>query len=131
MTKIMDKLREINNKVALKVTLVMGSMWCAYTFFMMSMIPLINPGLQTIVFYVSGAVIQLVALPLIMVGQRLLNEGSEKRAEDDHTIILKEFEILKNLHQDHAEDLEKMNVIIANQQKLLDSLTPKSTPDEV
>lgn len=45
--------------------------------------------------YISGAVIQLVALPLIMVGQRVMDRKADRRAEKDHISIMAQLEIVK------------------------------------
>jgi hypothetical protein len=43
-------------------------------------------------------VIQLVALPLIMVGQDIASRSTEKRAAEDHAMLMEELAILKEMH---------------------------------
>jgi hypothetical protein len=92
--------KKINQAIAMKSTLLVGSMGCVYAFLIWSLLPTFFPGLQNFVFYVSGGVIQLVLLPLIMVGGSVLNTKSERRAEADHKMLMEE---LKELRAMHAE----------------------------
>ena len=79
---------KINKTLAKYVTLAMGSMWCAYALFALALIPLEWPSTMQVVTYISSAVIQLVALPIIMVGNQVLSEASEKRAKQDHAMLM-------------------------------------------
>ena len=91
-------LSKINDSIALKTVAWMSSIWCVYFFFLWSMLPTVFPAAQDFVFYVSGGIIQLVALPLIMVGQNLAGKAAEERAEEDHEHLV---EILKDIQEDH------------------------------
>lgn len=97
-------LKTINNKIALTSVGLMSSIWCVYLFTIWSLLPSVFPDLQNLVFYVSGGVIQLVALPLIMVGQNLIGANAEQRAQEDHERLI---EILKD-----AEEQRKITVEI-------------------
>lgn len=66
----------------------MATMWCAYAFLFWSLIPIVWPKAQSVVFYVSGGIIQLVALSLIMVGQNVIGAASEKQAKVTHDTVL-------------------------------------------
>ncbi len=96
-------LREINRKVAVNATLIFGTMGAVYLFFMWSLLPIIFPDIQVVVLYISSCVIQLVALPLIMVGSSILSEKAEQRAQDDHIRLIAAFNELKDL-QIHADE---------------------------
>jgi hypothetical protein len=91
-------LSKLNDSIALKTVAWMSSIWCVYFFFIWSMVPTLIPAMQDFVFYVSGGIIQLVALPLIMVGQNLSGAAAEKRAQEDHEHLV---EILKDIQEDH------------------------------
>lgn len=74
-----------NGRIALVVTTVVGTMWCAYAFAILALIALpsaIRSGdpLQLIQ-WVSQTFIQLVLLSVIMVGQNISSRASDKRAE--------------------------------------------------
>ena len=95
---------KINESIALRTVAAMSSIWCVYFFFIWSMLPSVFPSLETFVFYVSGGIIQLVALPLIMVGQDVGNKKAEQRAQEDHEHLC---EILEDIREDH-ENLKKI-----------------------
>ena len=81
-------MRRFNDWLAVKITQGMATMWCAYAFLFWSLIPIVWPETQRTVFYVSGGIIQLVALSLIMVGQTVLGEASENQAKVTHDMVL-------------------------------------------
>ena len=56
--------------------------------------------------YISAGFIQLVALPLIMVGGNVLNKATEERDIRDSETIAKEFEILKQAQEISRQDNE-------------------------
>lgn len=83
--KTADEHVSFNGRVALLVTTVVGTMWCAYAFAVLALIALpsaIKSGdpLQ-LVQWISQTFIQLVLLSVIMVGQNIASRASDKRAE--------------------------------------------------
>lgn len=114
-----SKASVINEWIARKSTLVFGTMWMFYAFFIYGLLPLI-PVLkpyENAFFYWSGWV-QLWALPLLMVGQIVLGRSAEERAQQDHETLLSEFLELKSLHESHSQEIaqlqatyDKINVI--------------------
>ena len=73
-----------NTKVAIAITRVVGSMWCAYAFALFDLISLpaaIRGGPSTIVSWVAQTFLQLVLLSIIMVGQNVQAAAADKRAE--------------------------------------------------
>ena len=73
-----------NTRVALVVTAVVGSMWCAYAFALFDLISLpdaIRGGAATIVSWVAQTFLQLVLLSIIMVGQNVQAAAADKRSE--------------------------------------------------
>jgi hypothetical protein len=73
----------VNGKIALVLTTVVGTMWCAYAFAILALVVLpqaIGGGLLTLVQWVSQTFIQLVMLSVIMVGQNVLGRAADKRA---------------------------------------------------
>lgn len=118
--------KKVNNWLAIKLTMIMSTMWCVYAFLILAILPLMSPGLETICMYLSSTVIQLVALPLIIVGQKLLNENSEIRAEEDHNAVMK---IVKDIHHMISEedttlvDVENIKLQLVAIQETLKKLT--------
>lgn len=75
----------LNGRVAVVVTTVVGTMWCAYAFAILALVALpsaLKSGdpLQ-LVQWISQTFIQLVLLSVIMVGQNISSRASDKRAE--------------------------------------------------
>ena len=74
-----------NTWLAVKVTTVVGTMWCAYAFALLALVSLPaaiasgNPVL--IVSWISQTFLQLVLLSIIIVGQNVLAAASDKRAQ--------------------------------------------------
>jgi hypothetical protein len=86
--KTTDESVGLNGKVALVLTTVVGTMWCAYAFALLAFValPFALPGQPTggvlqMIQWVSQTFIQLVMLSVIMVGQNLLSRASDKRAQ--------------------------------------------------
>ena len=88
--KVTDLLRRdsavnrFNTKVAIVITTVVGSMWCAYAFALFDLISLpaaIRGGASAIVSWVAQTFLQLVLLSVIMVGQNVQAAAADKRAE--------------------------------------------------
>jgi hypothetical protein len=73
-----------NGKIALVLTTVVGTMWCAYAFAALALLVLpqaVGGGLLTLIQWLSQTFIQLVMLSVIMVGQNILGRASDKRAD--------------------------------------------------
>jgi hypothetical protein len=73
----------LNGRIALVLTSVVGTMWCAYAFAILALAVVpqaIGGGLLTFVQWVSQTFIQLVMLSVIMVGQNILGRAADKRA---------------------------------------------------
>ena len=73
-----------NTSVAILVTRVVGSMWCAYAFALFDLISLpeaVRAGTSAIVSWVAQTFLQLVLLSVIMVGQNVQAAAADKRAE--------------------------------------------------
>jgi uncharacterized membrane protein len=88
----------INAKFGLRITLVVGTMWCAYVFTVIALFALpsaIHQGTYFIVVWLSSSFLQLVLLPIIIVGQNIQAKAADKRAEEtykDAEAVLKEAE---------------------------------------
>ena len=73
----------VNGWLAVVITRVVGSMWCAYAFAALTLISLpaaIHQGTVAIISWISQTFLQLVLLYVIMVGQRVLAKASDKQA---------------------------------------------------
>ncbi|HEX3540242.1 MAG TPA: hypothetical protein VHT75_07315 [Acidimicrobiales bacterium] len=80
--------RRFNSRVAVLITVAVGSMWCAYLFTALSLVSL-PAALKTgdkiiIVSWIAQTFLQLVLLPIIIVGQNVQAAASDKRAEETY-----------------------------------------------
>ncbi|MBB2200968.1 hypothetical protein [Gluconacetobacter tumulisoli] len=89
----------INDRVAIRLTVIFGSIWCVYAFLFFSLLPLAAPAWQNTLLYVSNC-IQLVALPALMVGNAILSRSSDERAAADHAALV---EILDDVRAELAD----------------------------
>jgi uncharacterized membrane protein len=109
----------ILDKIAIHITSLVGTMWCAIAFTLLALISLpdaIKGGKVTIISWVAQTFLQLVLLSVIMVGQNLQNKHSEARAESDFDVNVKaELEIETIL-----QHLENQNEAILEIQKKLE-----------
>jgi hypothetical protein len=82
-----NAIQRFNARVAVRVTKMVGSMWCAYLFAAFDLLSLpaaIKGGISTIVAWVAQTFLQLVLLSIIMVGQNVQSAAADKRSEDTY-----------------------------------------------
>jgi len=89
---------KINDILAMRITMVVGSIWAFYVFIIFGLTPVVWPEYETQILYWSNF-LQLVFLPIITVGTAILNRDSERRAKQDHHTIRREFHLLKDSHR--------------------------------
>jgi hypothetical protein len=107
--KTTDEHVGFNGKIALILTTVVGTMWCAYAFALLALValPSATGSPLLLIQWVSQTFIQLVMLSVIMVGQNILSRASDKRADmtyQDADATFHESEQIQAhlLDQDHA-----------------------------
>ena len=89
----------INAKIAVFLTNIVGSMWCAYVFAVIALIglpPALKPGGEGIIAWIAQTFLQLVLLSVIMVGQNVQSVASDVRSQhtyDDTVLILDRLDI--------------------------------------
>ena len=72
-----------NGRLALLITSAVGTMWCAYFFTIIALVSLpaaIDGGIATLISWIAQTFLQLVLLSVIMVGQRVAAQASDKQA---------------------------------------------------
>lgn len=101
--------------MAEKATLVFGTMWMFYAFFVYGLLPLIPffAPFQSQIFYWSGWV-QLWALPLLMVGQNVMGRSAELRAQETHDTVMAELSIVKEELAIAREEREELKMLLAH-----------------
>ncbi len=96
-----------NGRLALLITKMVSTMWCAYIFALIALISLpaaIMGGTATLVSWVAQTFLQLVLLSVIMVGQKVAAQASDKQALQ----TFKDTEALLKI-QDEIHRLIKIN----------------------
>ena len=120
-------LQRFNNNLALKITNSVGSMWSAYLFALLSLcslpaiIVLISPGVRhvfphfiiaasviTLIAWISQNFLQLVLLPVIMVGQNVIQDRQVAKADADHQTLT----YLANLQDEQMTELKNQSEIL-------------------
>jgi len=96
-----------NGRLAMLITNMVSTMWCAYLFALIALISLpaaIEGGTATIVSWIAQTFLQLVLLSVIMVGQKVAARASDKQALQ----TFKDTEALLKI-QDEVHRLIKIN----------------------
>lgn len=96
----------INGKVGLGITLAVGSMWAAYLFALLALISAPSAfrsgNSLVIVAWIAQTFLQLVLLPIIIVGQNIQSKAADKRAEMTYKDAEAILHMLKQVH-DHLD----------------------------
>jgi len=112
----------LNTRIAVGLTQGVGTMWTAYSFAVLAIIGLLailgilSPTVALLVAWASQTFIQLVMLPIIMVGQNVLGRKSELQADEAFNTTMKTYhdieEIMQHLSAQDAELLKQSHMII-------------------
>jgi hypothetical protein len=102
-----------NSKLAVKITDIVGTMWCAYAFAALALISFpeaVRSGTATLVAWFAQTFLQLVLLSIIMVGQKVASAKSDMQLEQTY----KDAEALLEINDD-MHKLVKQNVQLTQQ----------------
>jgi hypothetical protein len=118
----------INERIGLAVTKRVGTMWAAYAFFGLTLVSLpaaLSSGnVIVIVSWVAQTFLQLVLLPIIIVGQNIQAKSSDDRAiatyEDAGAILEESKEI-----QAHLGDQDKALILLIDKVRVLEEQISK------
>ena len=112
----------INSRIAVMITKAVGTMWAAYLFAIISLVSLpqafsafMSGDTVVGITWLSQSFLQLVLLPIIIVGQNVISAAQDARAEADH-------ETLTSLHTMNVHQLQ----ILEQQQEILELLRAKA-----
>jgi hypothetical protein len=91
-----------NSWLAVKITKTVGSMWMAYAFAALTLISL-PAAIQSrntivIVAWIAQTFLQLVLLPIIIVGQNVIQAANDARAEADHETLTAVHQLTVEVH---------------------------------
>ncbi|HUO49751.1 MAG TPA: hypothetical protein VMU09_13050 [Acidimicrobiales bacterium] len=107
-----------NARFGLLITVVVGTMWCAYVFTAVAFISLPSAvsshNLTILIAWVSSNFLQLVLLPIIIVGQNIQAQAADKRSEQTY-----------NDAEAVLHEATQIQAHLAAQDQLLDDLVTK------
>lgn len=118
-----ESLNGFNNKLAVKITNVVGTMWCAYAFAVLALISLpeaLKTGTSALVAWIAQTFLQLVLLSIIMVGQKVAAQKSDRQLEQtylDAEALLQINDDMHKLLKQNTQLTEQINRLICEPDK--------------
>jgi hypothetical protein len=116
----------LNAKVGVKITVLVGTMWTAYAFTLLALVSaptaFRSGDKLIIVAWIAQTFLQLVLLPIIIVGQNVISASQDARAEADHLTLT----ALHSMNVRQLEMLEQQRRILDQQHKILELLPKKA-----
>lgn len=100
--KVLEKVGSLNTSIASKLAMVLSSVWCFWAILILVVVPLLSKTPATLtewVLYLSSAVFQAVALPILAFVNNIENEKTRallNEIRDD------EFQVLRDLAEERA-----------------------------
>jgi hypothetical protein len=120
---------QFNSRLAVLITKSVGTMWAAYLFAAIGLVSFpqaLNAFLRgdtvTGVAWLSQSFLQLVLLPIIIVGQNVISASQDARAEADHITLT----TLHAMNVRQLQMLEQQQQILEQQQVILELLKTKA-----
>ena len=114
-----------NTWLAVRITKIVGSMWIAYVFAAIALISLpaalASGQVIVIVSWVAQTFLQLVLLPIIIVGQNVISASQDARAEADHITL----STLHSINVRQLRMLEQQEEMLKDQRAILELLEKK------
>ena len=117
-----------NNRIAVVITNMVGTMWCAYIFAIIALISLpdaIKTGTSALVAWIAQTFLQLVLLSIIMVGQKVAAEKSDGQLEqtylDAEALLQINDDMHKLLKQNHHLT-EQINELVQRNTELVEQI---------
>jgi len=111
-----------NSRLAVLITRSVGTMWTAYLFALIALISLpaaiATHSSLVIVAWVAQTFLQLVLLPIIIVGQNVISASQDARAEADHITLT----TLHSINVQQLELLKHQREMLQQQRAILDLL---------
>ncbi len=105
----------VNTRLAVGITKVVGSMWCAYVFALLALVSL-PAAIRShdpiiIVAWIAQTFLQLVLLPIIIVGQNVQAAASDARAESDHTTLIAIHMLTSEVHEIALKQTQMLKIL--------------------
>jgi len=122
------RIGKVNSWLAVRITRAVGTMWAAYVFVLISLVsfPQAIHAFQTGDTYIgiswlSQSFLQLVLLPIIIVGQNVISASQDARAEADHITL----STLHSINVRQLKMLEQQVEMLKHQRAILELLEKK------
>jgi len=119
-----------NTWLALHITKAVGTMWAAYLFVLISFISLpqalhafLTGDTYVGIAWLSQSFLQLVLLPIIIVGQNVISASQDARAEADHITLT----TLHSINVRQLRMLEQQEEMLKQQRAILELLEKHGT----
>ena len=112
-----------NDWLAISITNIVGTMWCAYAFAALALISFPNAvraGTSALIAWIAQTFLQLVLLSIIMVGQRIASEKSDRQLDQtyrDAEALLKISDEIHALLKQNTELTEEINQVVRDDKK--------------
>jgi hypothetical protein len=119
--KVHEKRKDFNSRIAIMLTTAVGTMWCAYAFACLALFALpdaLKGGMFPLIQWVSQTFIQLVMLSVIMVGQNILGQAADKRAEATYKDAEATFHEAREIQKHLLEQDAAINAILDRIEKM-------------
>ncbi len=104
-----------NMRVAVRITKSVGSMWCAYVFALLALISLpsaiASHNSIIIIGWIAQTFLQLVLLPIIIVGQNVQAAASDARAESDHDTLISIHTLTAEVHKINEQQIKILKTL--------------------
>ena len=114
---------KFNNWLAVSITNVVGTMWCAYAFAALALVSLpaaIRGGTATLIQWIAQTFLQLVLLSIIMVGQKIAAEKSDRQLEQtyrDSEELIKINDEMRRLLQQNTDLTQEIHAVVREKGK--------------
>lgn len=109
-----------NSWLAVKITSVVGTMWCAYAFALLALISFpqaLHSGTSALIAWIAQTFLQLVLLSIIMVGQKVAAEASDQQLEQtylDAEALLQISDSMHKLLKENTALTEEINLLVCH-----------------
>ena len=127
----MNAISRFNQKLALKITNAVSTMWCAYIFAAIALISLpaaIRSGDSlVIVAWVAQTFLQLVLLSIIMVGQDQSAKEVAQKINETHIASIGEFEMAKEARAIADKELSELKQLTKDMHRVIKDIEGKSS----
>ena len=110
-----------NTWLAVNITRKVGTMWAAYGFALIalvslpaSLMALARGDTVTFIIWISQSLLQLVLLPIIIVGQNVIQTANDERARADHETLSAVHELTVHVHAINEAQTEILKQLRTN-----------------